>query len=43
MGWYQEITKEITELINHELPEPLASPADLVIPPQRELGDLGWP
>jgi len=43
MGWYQKITQDIADLINHELPEPLVLPADLVIPPQSELGDLGWP
>ena len=43
MGRYQKITQDIADLINHELPEPLVLPADLVIPPQSELGDLGWP
>ena len=43
MGWYQGIIQDITSLINHELSEPLVSLTDLVIPPQKEWGDLGWP
>ncbi|NCU44122.1 arginine--tRNA ligase [Candidatus Falkowbacteria bacterium] len=43
MSWYQQTTAEIARLINGQLAEPLALAADLIVPPQAELGDLSWP
>ncbi len=43
MAWYQQTIEEIVGLINGQLAEPLAVAADLIVPPQAELGDLSWP
>ncbi len=42
-GYYQQTTCKIVELINQQLPEPLAQAEDIVIPPQADMGDLSWP
>ncbi|HNW55511.1 MAG TPA: hypothetical protein PKN62_00290, partial [bacterium] len=43
MTWYSKITEKIVAAINQELPEAIADRADLLVPPQPELGDLSWP
>lgn len=43
MNWYQQTVQTVIKLINSQLAEPLATMADLVLPPQADLGDLSWP
>ena len=41
--YYNDITSRLAELINQQLPEPMAQAKDIVIPPQADMGDLSWP
>lgn len=41
--YYHKIIARIAELINQQLPEPVARVEEIVLPPQADLGDLSWP